>query len=333
MKTIVIAEAGVNHNGSLDIAKEMIRAASDSGADYIKFQTFLTQNLVSKDAKQADYQTKNLGYESSQFEMLKKLELNLNDHKELYEYCKKCNIGFFSTAFDLDSITLLESFNLPMWKVPSGEITNFPYLKKIGSLLKPVILSTGMATLGEIEAAIEVLETSGTDRNLISILHCTTEYPAPVDEVNLNAMITIGQAFKVKFGYSDHTEGIEIPLAAVAMGASIIEKHFTLDKKMDGPDHKASLEPTELKQMIIGIRKIEKALGNGIKTPSPGERANIIPARKSLVALKFIKKGEVFSDLNITVKRPGDGLSAMLWDKVIGRYAARDYNKDEQIEQ
>lgn len=332
MKTIVIAEAGVNHNGSLDTAKEMVRVASDSGADFIKFQTFVTGNLVSRDAKQADYQKKNLGNDMSQFEMLKKLELGLSDHEELFQYCKQSNIGFFSTAFDFESIDMLEKFDLPMWKIPSGEITNLPYLRRIGSFFKPVILSTGMATLGEIEAAIEVLLGSGTKRSQISILHCTTEYPAPINEVNLNAMITIGKAFKVKYGYSDHTEGIEIPLAAVAMGASIIEKHFTLDRNMEGPDHKASLEPGELKQMIEGIRKVEKALGSGIKYPSQGELANLLPARKSIVALKKINKGEMFSDNNLTAKRPGNGISPMEWEKVIGLIAKRDFEIDEQIE-
>ena len=333
MKTTIIAEAGVNHNGSLEMAKEMVIAASTAGANFIKFQTFVAYKLVSSDTKQASYQMKNLGYETSQFEMLKKLELSFKDHLELNDCCKKHKIGFFSTAFDLDSIELLNKIGLPMWKIPSGEITNYPYLKKIGSYMKPVILSTGMSTLGDVEAAIDVLEKSGIKRDQISILHCTTDYPAPIDEVNLKAMVTLGEAFKVRFGYSDHTEGIEIPLAAVAMGASIIEKHFTLDRNMVGPDHKASLEPLGLKQMIQGIRKIEKALGTGIKSPSRGEQANILPARKSIVALEMIKKGEVFSGINLTTKRPGNGISPMLWEKIIGTQAKRDYKKDEQIEQ
>lgn len=332
MKTIVIAEAGVNHNGSLNIAKELIAAASNAGADYIKFQTFQAEKLVSRDAKQADYQKKNLGSETSQFEMLRKLELTTKDHHELIECCNRHKIAFFSTAFDMDSIDLLIKLHLPIWKIPSGEITNLPYIRKIGSLKKPVILSTGMATLGEIEAAIEVLEKSGTKRDQITVLHCTTEYPAPIDEINLKAMVTIGEAFKVKFGYSDHTEGIEIPLAATAMGASVIEKHFTLDKNMEGPDHKASLEPDELKMMIEGIRNIERALGNGIKIPSPGEIKNKVAVRKSIVAAKLIKKGEIFSNKNLTVKRPGDGLSPMLWEQLIGIEAKRDYQKDEQID-
>lgn len=331
MKTIIIAEAGVNHNGSLKIAKKLIAEASKAGADFIKFQTFLTDNLVSKDAKQADYQKKNMGNEMNQFDMLKNLELSMNDHLELIECCKSNEIDFFSTAFDMDSIDLLINLRLPIWKIPSGEITNLPYIKKIGSLKQPVILSTGMATMGEIEEAIEVLEQSGTSRDLITVLHCTTNYPASMNEINLKAMVTIGDAFKVKFGYSDHSEGIEIPIAAAALGATVIEKHFTLDKNMPGPDHKASLEPNELKRMITSIRNIEKALGNGIKRPTPGEIKNISSARKSIVAYTAIKKGDSFSENNLTVKRPGNGLSPMCWYQLIGTKADRDYQKDEQI--
>lgn len=333
MKTIIIAEAGVNHNGSLKIAKEMILEASSAGADYIKFQTFITGNLVSKDARQADYQAKNLGVETSQFEMLQKLELSKEDHLELIKSCKENGIAFFSTAFDLESVDMLSSLNIPIWKIPSGEITNLPYLRKIGSFGKPIIISTGMATLGEIEDAIGVLELSGTARENITVLHCTTEYPAPIDEVNLNAMITIGKAFNVKYGYSDHTEGIEIPLAAVAMGASVIEKHFTLDKNMIGPDHKASLSPGELRDMVSAIRKIEHSLGDGIKIPSAGEIKNKVAARKSIVASKNIRQGELFTIDNITVKRPGDGISPMHWDQILGRQAKRNFARDEQIEQ
>jgi N,N'-diacetyllegionaminate synthase len=333
MKTIIIAEAGVNHNGSLEIAKELIYAAANAGADYIKFQTFVTENLVSRDARQADYQKKNMGVETSQFEMLKRLEMSPEDHLEMIKSCDENGITFFSTAFDLESVDLLNNMNIPIWKIPSGEITNLPYLRKIGSLGKTVIISTGMATLGEIEEAIRVLELAGTTRDNITVLHCTTEYPAPIDEVNLKAMITIGEAFKVKYGYSDHTEGIEIPLAAVAMGASIIEKHFTLHKNMDGPDHRASLEPDELKKMIEGIRNIEKALGNGIKIPSSSELKNRIAARKSIIASRTIKRGEQFSIENLTVKRPGDGISPMLWENVLGAKAKRKYAQDEQIEQ
>jgi N,N'-diacetyllegionaminate synthase len=332
MKTIIIAEAGVNHNGSLSIAKDMIVAASEAGADFVKFQTFLTGSLVSRKAKQADYQKKNLGKESSQFKMLKKLELNKDAHIELVKFCKKNKIAFLSTAFDLESINLLADLNMQIWKIPSGEITNLPYLRKVGSFNRPIILSTGMTNLGEIEAAINVLEESGTFRDKITVLHCTTEYPAPFDEVNLKAMVTIGCAFNVKVGYSDHTDGIVIPLAAVALGASVIEKHFTLDRNMDGPDHKASIMPGELKEMIDGIRKIEIALGNGIKAPSQSEIHNIVAARKSIVAAKTIHSGELFTPENITIKRPGNGISPMLWDQIIGLKSRRVYKPDELIE-
>ena len=333
MKTTIIAEAGVNHNGSLDMAKKLIVAAAEAGADFIKFQTFSTEKLVLKNSAQAEYQKKNLGAATSQFEMLKKLEMSAKDHYELIKFSKSQKIVFFSTAFDLDSIDLLDGLHLPMWKIPSGEITNLPYIRKIGSFKKPVILSTGMATLGEIEDAIGLLEESGTKRDKITVLHCTTEYPAPLDEVNLRAMITIGEAFKVRFGYSDHTDGIEIPLAAVAMGASMIEKHLTLDRNMAGPDHRASIEPDEFKKMIQGIRKIEIAMGSGIKKPTPSEIKNKVIARKSIVASKLIKAGEVFTAENLDLKRPGNGLSPMLWDKVIGSKARRDYQHDELIEQ
>jgi N,N'-diacetyllegionaminate synthase len=333
MAILIIAEAGVNHNGSLLVAKKLIKEAAKAGADFIKFQTFSTERLVSKGAKLAEYQKANSGKATNQFDLLKKLELSKKDHFELVKYCKRFGINFFSTAFDFDSIDLLIEIDLPMWKIPSGEITNLPYLKKIGALKKPVILSTGMATLGEIEAAIDILEKSGTKRDKITVLHCTTEYPVPVDEINLKAMVTIGEAFKVSFGYSDHTEGIEIPIAAVAMGATIIEKHFTLDKNMEGPDHKASLDPDELNKMIKSIRNIERALGNGIKIPSKGEILNRIAARKSIVASEPIRKNEKFSVKNLTVKRPGDGISPMYWNQFIGKRANRDYCKDEQIEQ
>jgi len=333
MKIIIIAEAGVNHNGSLKIAKQLISEASKAGADYIKFQTFLADKLVLKDAKQADYQKKNLGKYMNQFEMLRNLELSFNDHLELIECCKNHSINFFSTAFDMDSLDLLIRLKLPMWKIPSGEITNLPYIKKIGSLKQSVILSTGMATIGEIEEAIGLLEQSGTSRDLITVLHCTTDYPASLDDINLKAMVTIGETFKVKYGYSDHSEGIEIPIAAAALGAAVIEKHFTLDKNMQGPDHKASLEPDELKRMIVGIRNIERALGDGIKRPTPGEMKNKSSARKSIVAAKSIKKGDRLSSMNLTTKRPGNGLSPMHWDQLIGNMADRDYQKDEQIKQ
>lgn len=332
MKTIIIAEAGVNHNGSLEIAKRLIDEAANAGADFIKFQTFVTKNLVSKNAKLAEYQKNNSKKESSQYDMLKELELSLEDHYELIEYCKQHKIVFFSTAFDLESIDLLSKLELPIWKIPSGEITNLPYLQKIGSFNKPIILSTGMAILGEIEAAIEALEKSGTSRDKITVLHCTTEYPAPINEVNLKAMTTLAEAFKVKVGYSDHTEGIEIPFAAVALGATVIEKHFTLDRNMVGPDHKASLEPDELKKMVEGIRKIEIAMGNGIKKPTQSEIKNKIAARKSIVANKMIKAGEFFTPDNLTVKRPGNGVSPMLWNQILGVKSKRDYQPDELIE-
>lgn len=332
MKTIIIAEAGVNHNGSLSIAKMLIEEAAKAGADFIKFQSFVTEKLVSKDAKLADYQKNIFKNENSQFVMLKELELSYNDHCELIEYCNQHKIAFFSTAFDLDSIDMLSKLNLPIWKIPSGEITNLPYLQKLGSFNKPIILSTGMATIGEIEAAIEVLEASGTQRDRITVLHCTTEYPAPINEVNLKAMTTIADTFKVKVGYSDHTEGIEISLAAVAMGATVIEKHFTLDRNMDGPDHKASLEPNELKKMVESIRNIEHAMGSGIKKPSQSEIKNKIAVRKSIVAACQIQKGELLTEENLTVKRPGNGMSPMLWNEIIGKKAIKKFEPDDLIE-
>lgn len=331
MRTVIIAEAGVNHNGSLYIAKKLIEEAAKVGADYIKFQTFVTNNLVTKDIDLADYQKRNLKNEKCQFDMLKELELSLSDHYELIKYCNQLKIEFFSTAFDLESIDLLVKLNLPMWKIPSGEITNLPYLQKIGSLKKPIILSSGMATLGEIEAAIDVIEKSGTPRDIITILHCTTEYPAQINEVNLKAMTSIAEAFKVKVGYSDHTIGIDIPLAAVAMGASIIEKHLTLDRGMNGPDHKASLEPFEFQKMVEGIRNIELAMGDGIKRPSPSEIVNRKATRKSILAAKTIHAGEFFTQENLYVKRPGNGISPMFWNQIIGIKASRDYNPDDLI--
>lgn len=332
MRTLIIAEAGVNHNGSLSIAKRLIEAAAEAGADFIKFQSFVSENIVSKNSMLADYQKRNLKEVNSQFDMLKKLELNIEDHYELMEYSNRCKIAFLSTAFDLDSVDLLAKLELPLWKIPSGEITNKPYLQKIGSFNSSLILSTGMATLGEIEAAIGVLEKSGTQRDKIIVLHCTTEYPAPLNEVNLNAMMTMGDSFKVNVGYSDHTEGFEISFAAVALGATVIEKHFTLDRNMEGPDHKASLEPDQLKKMIEGIRNIERAMGNGIKTPTPSEIGNKLAARKSIVAAEQIRCGDFFTEVNLAVKRPGSGVSPMLWNEVVGMRAKRDYQPDELIE-
>jgi len=332
MSIFIIAEAGVNHNGSIDLAKKLIDVASEAGADAVKFQTFKAEKLVSKDAKKAEYQSKNINDgDDSQYNMLKKLELDVDTHRELIAYCKTKNILFLSTPFDHDSIELLNELGLGIFKIPSGEITNLPYLRHIGSLKKQVILSTGMADIGEIEDALDILMEAGTKKEDITILHANTMYPTPMEDVNLKAMVTIGNAFNVSYGYSDHTLGIEVPTAAVAMGANVIEKHFTLDKTMPGPDHKASLEPDELKAMVKAIRNIEKALGNGIKKPSKSEKPNIEVARKSIVAAKLIKKGEIFSEDNLTIKRPGNGINPMRWDEIVGTIAQKDYDMDELI--
>ena len=332
-KVLIIAEAGVNHNGSLEIAKRLVNEASSAGVDIIKFQTFKAEKLVSKAAKQAEYQKKNIGKgEETQYAMLKKLELSDKQHEELISYCKSKNIRFFSTAFDMDSIDYLHSLDLGLWKIPSGEITNYPYLKKIASYKEPVILSTGMCELSDIENAINVLVANGVSKDTITVLHCNTEYPTPMKDVNLKAMLEIKEKFGVKIGYSDHTEGIEVPIAAVALGATVIEKHFTLDKNMEGPDHKASLEPNELKSMVRSIRNIEQALGSGHKTVSESERKNIEIARKSIVAAKDIKEGDIFTEDNITVKRPGNGISPMEWENVIGKVAKRNFQEEELIE-
>ncbi|MCK5110889.1 MAG: N-acetylneuraminate synthase [Arcobacteraceae bacterium] len=331
MSVFIIAEAGVNHNGSIQLAKKLIDVAIDAGADAVKFQTFKTENLVSKDAQKANYQKETTDSKESQFEMIKKLELDVDTHIELINYCKTKNIIFLSTPFDLDSVDLLNNLELNIFKIPSGEITNLPILRKIGNLNKKIILSTGMATLEEIDDAFNILITAGTKKDNITILHATTMYPTPYQDVNLKAMVTIGNNFDVAFGYSDHTLGIEVDIAAVAMGASVIEKHFTLDNNMEGPDHKASLEPNELKNMVKSIRNIELALGDGIKKPSPSETPNIEVVRKSIVASCNIKKGTILTENNITVKRPATGINPMLWDSIIGIYAAKDYNKDELI--
>lgn len=332
--TIVIAEAGVNQNGSMEIAKRLIDAAAEAGADYVKFQTFRAECLVGKTARKAEYQIRNTesGSGDSQYEMLKKLELSAEDHAVLIERCKQQGIRFLSTAFDLESVAFLDSLGLPLWKIPSGEITNFPYLRAIGQTGKPVILSTGMANIQEIEAAIEVLVKYGTPRSDITLLHCTTEYPAPKNEINLRAMQTLRERFGLSVGYSDHTEGIEIPVAAVALGAVVIEKHFSLDRNMEGPDHKASLEPDELRQMVREIRNVEVALGSGEKIPAPAELKNIPIARKSIVAAIAIARGDMLTENNITTKRPANGLSPMLWEKVVGTCATRDFAPDEPIE-
>lgn len=331
-KTLVIAEAGVNHNGDLQLAKKLVDAATEAGADVIKFQTFKASQLVTEHAEQAVYQQKALGNSEGQLAMLKRLELQPEQHAELIDYCQQQNIEFLSTAFDMSSIELLAPLKLKRWKIPSGEITNLPYLRKIGNRAQPVILSTGMANLGEIEAALTVLERGGTSRSQITVLHCTTEYPAPVEEVNLLAMNTIAQAFGVAVGYSDHTDGIHVPIAAVAMGATVIEKHLTLDRSMPGPDHKASLEPDQFAAMVSGIRTIELALGDGIKRPTRSEQTNLPVVRKSIVAARTIRSGELFSEVNLTAKRPGTGISPMNWDAWIGRKALRDFSADELIE-
>ena len=330
-KVFVIAEAGVNHNGSVELAKKLIDVASESGADAVKFQTFKAEKLVSKNAQKADYQKQTTDTKESQFDMIKKLELDMDTHKELMAYCKTKNILFLSTPFDHDSIELLNDLGLEILKIPSGEITNLPYLRHIGKLNKKVILSTGMADIGEIEDALDILICAGTKKENITVLHANTMYPTPMEDVNLKAMVTIGNTFDIAFGYSDHTLGIEVDIAAVAMGASCIEKHFTLDKTMEGPDHKASLEPNELNAMVKAIRNIELALGSSAKKPSKSESPNIQIARKSIVALKNIKQGETLSEENITVKRPGMGINPMRWDEIVGSIANKNYKEDELI--
>lgn len=331
-KVLIIAEAGVNHNGSLQIAKQLVDKAVETGVDIIKFQTFKSDKLVSKAARQAEYQQRNIGNgDEGQLAMLKKLELSVEEHYDLMEYCKARDIRFLSTAFDMESIDFLHTLNMGLWKIPSGEITNYPYLKKIASFHEPIILSTGMCELSDIAAALKVLWDEGVRKEQISILHCNTEYPTPYKDVNLRAMLEIGEKFGVKIGYSDHTQGIEVPIAAVALGATVIEKHFTLDKTMEGPDHKASLEPEELKAMVSAIRHIEQALGTGHKTISESERKNIEIARKSIVAANPIKKGEILTEEKLTVKRPGTGISPMRWNDVLGTVATRDYSEEDMI--
>ena len=330
-RVFVIAEAGVNHNGSIELAKRLVDVAVEAGADAVKFQTFKADKLVSKSAQKADYQKQTTDAEESQYQMIKKLELDENAHSEIIRYCKQKQIMFLSTPFDHDSIDMLNGFGMLIFKIPSGEITNLPYLRHVGCLGKEVILSTGMADLGEIEDALDILIQAGTPKEKITVLHATTEYPCPIDEVNLRAMLTIRDAFGVKVGYSDHTQGIEVPIAAVAMGACLIEKHFTLDRTMEGPDHKASLEPQELNAMVQAIRHVEQALGDGVKKPSRSEEKNIAIARKSIVAARHINIGEIFSTDNVTIKRPGNGISPMRWDEVIGQVARRVYQEDDLI--
>ena len=331
MSVFIIAEAGVNHNGSIELACRLIDVASESGANAVKFQTFKAENLVSKNAQKAEYQKQTTNPSESQFNMLKKLELDANAHKRLIDYCKKKDIIFLSTPFDHESIDLLDKLKLQIFKIPSGEITNLTYLRHIGSLNKKVILSTGMSDLKEIGDAIKILTNAGTLKENITVLHANTMYPTPMEDVNLRAMQTIQNKFDVAVGYSDHTLGIEVDIAAVAMGATIIEKHFTLDKTMDGPDHKSSISPEELKAMVSSIRNIEKALGSSIKKPSKSEKPNITMARKSIVARKSIKKGELFTEKNITIKRPGIGISPMKWDTILGKVAERDYQIDDLL--
>lgn len=329
MSIIIIAEAGVNHNGSLAAAKQMVLAARNAGADYIKFQTFSPEKLVSVYAEKAEYQKQTTGTEESQLEMLKKLALTQEDFLELKTYCRQQGIGFLSTPFDLDSIHFLDKLNMDFWKLPSGEITNLPYLLEIARTEKPVVMSTGMCGMEEIRQAVDCLKKAGTPE--ITLLHCNTEYPTPMEDVNLKAMITMEKEFCLPVGYSDHTRGIEIPVAAAALGACVLEKHFTLDRGMEGPDHQASLEPEELKAMVAAVRNVEEALGSGKKEPSQSEQKNRAVARKSIVAKCRIKKGERFSEENLTVKRPGTGISPMRWPELMGQTADRDYAEDELI--
>ena len=333
-KTLIIVEAGVNHNGSIELAKKLVEKAKEAGVDYIKFQTFKASKLVTKAAKQAEYQQKNIGKEGdSQYQMLKKLELSPEEHEVLIDYCHQFGIKFFSTAFDFDSIDYLHSLNLGLWKIPSGEVTNYPFLKRVAAFNEPTILSTGMCDMEDVRAAVNALYKNGLSKENLILLHCNTEYPTPFEDVNLKAMDALRNEFGVEVGYSDHTKGIEVPIAAVALGATVIEKHFTLDRNMEGPDHKASLEPDELKAMVTAIRNIEKAVGgDGTKHISKSEKKNIAIARKSIVAACDIKAGEVLTEQNLTVKRPGSGISPMKWDEIIGKTAIRDFAEDELIE-
>ena len=332
MKTLIIAEAGVNHNGDIELAKKLIDIAADAGADLVKFQTFSADRLVTQSALKAEYQLLATDKIESQHEMLRKLELTESMHHELINHCANRKIGFFSTGFDIKSINFLSSLGQELFKIPSGEITNLPFLQHIGGLGKKVLLSTGMSNMHEVAAALNALELSGTSKNRITVLHCTSSYPAEMSDVNLRAMLSIQEEFGVEVGYSDHTLGIEVAIAAVALGAKVIEKHFTLDRNMTGPDHKASLEPDELIRMVAGIRSIEKALGDGNKVITQNEIQNRDVARKSIVASRNIQAGEVFTENNLTVKRPGTGISPMEWDEVIGTKAKQSYAKDDLIQ-
>lgn len=330
-KVLIIAEVGVNHNGDIQLAKDMIDLAKEAGVDIVKFQTFKSENLVTKNAAMAAYQVENTGEEDSQLAMLRKLELKESDFKDLQDYCNSIGIRFFSTGFDLESLAFLKTLNMRLWKIPSGEITNLPYLEFIGKCNEQVILSTGMANMDEIEAAIKVLIQTGTDKKKISVLHCNTDYPTHFEDVHLNAIKTMRDKLGVEIGYSDHTAGVEVSVASVALGATIIEKHFTLDKELPGPDHKASLDPQELKTLVLQIRNIEKAMGHFEKVPSEREAKNIKVARKSIVAKKVIKAGEVFTLENLTTKRPGSGINPMKWYEVLGTRAEKDYQEDDLI--
>ena len=331
MSVLVIAEAGVNHNGDLEIAKTLIDVAADAKADIVKFQTFNADQQVTKSASKAEYQKITTNINESQHSMLKNLELSVEMHSELINHCKKRNIEFISTAFDIQSVNLLQGLGQRLFKIPSGEITNLPYLELIGKIGKPIILSTGMSTLNEIKTALEILQKAGTSKSLITVLHCTTSYPVPISDVNLLAMKTIKDEFEVEVGYSDHTLGIEIPIAAVALGASVIEKHFTLDRNLPGPDHKASLEPNELQEMIKTIRNVEQAMGDGIKKVMPTEAGNRDIVRKSIVVIKEIKKGDIFTSDNLSTKRPGNGISPLNWNLIIGKSSKHNYEIDELI--
>jgi len=331
-KVLIIAEAGVNHNGDMELAKKLVDAAADAGADYVKFQTYKTDALLLETAEKAGYQKKIMGESENQYEMLKKLELCENNHVVLIEHCESRNVKFLSSPFDLDSIDLIAKLNLDFIKVPSGEITNFPYIRKVGGAGKKILLSTGMSNLGEIEAALNLMVDSGADMDQISVMHCNTEYPTPPKDANLRAISTIQNAFNVKVGYSDHTLGVEAAIAAVSMGATVIEKHITLDKNMSGPDHMASMDPEDFKQFVQCIHNVEAMLGGGLKRPSQSEKKNITIARKSIVASKAISKGEPFGEGNLTTKRPGDGVSPMRWNDVVGKVAHREYSADEKID-
>lgn len=331
--TTIIAEAGVNHNGCLTSARQLIDAASNAGADFIKFQTFKAESLVTSTADKADYQKRSDQTDQSQYDMLKQLELDRSSHETLVNYCRNKTAKFVSSAFDIDSIDLLVELDIPFFKIPSGEITNLNYLRHVGSLNKPIVMSTGIATLDEVKSALNILLDSGVRKEDITLLHCNTEYPTPMCDVNLKAMTSMRDEFDVAVGYSDHSVGLEVPIAAVALGATVIEKHFTLDRNLPGPDHRASLEPLELKSMVKAIRNIESALGDGVKAPRPSELKNIHMIRKSIVASQTIHAGDIFTEDNITVKRPGDGRSPMEWDNLIGAKSSQNYIKDELIKE